>query len=107
MLFHRMRFTFRGPGEGARADGGAIAGPDGGALAAGTPRRPPGVRLTPREREALLWAARGRSARETAQLLGLSERTVKFFVQRACARLDARNKTHAVAKALVWGLIRP
>ena len=64
-------------------------------------------RLTPRELEALLWAARGKSVLETAQLLGLSERTVKFHIQRACAKLDARTKTHAVARVLAQGLIQP
>ncbi len=66
-----------------------------------------GVRLTPRELEALLWAARGKSVWETAQVLGLSERTVKFHLQRACAKLNAQNKTHAVARVLARGLIQP
>jgi len=73
---------------------------------AGQSRRLPGVNLTPRELEALLWAARGKSVGETAQLLGLSERTVKFFIQRACAKLNAQNKTNAVAEVLTQGLIQ-
>lgn len=57
-------------------------------------------RLTPREREVLQWAAMGKTAWETAQLLNLSEKTVKFYLLRACERLGANNKTHAVAVAL-------
>lgn len=56
-------------------------------------------RLTPREREVLQWAAKGKTAWETAQLLELSEKTVKFYLLRACERLGANNKTHAVAIA--------
>ena len=67
---------------------------------------PPEIALAPREREVLQWAAHGKSAWETAQLLGLSERTVKFYIQRACSKLNAQNKTHAVATALARGLIQ-
>lgn len=61
--------------------------------------------LTPREREVLLWAARGKSAWETAQLLGLSEKTIKFYLRNASSRLNTKNKTHAVATSLILGLI--
>lgn len=73
------------------------AGPDVSAL--------PLPRLTRRESDVLSWAARGKTAWETAQLLGLTERTVKFYLARACARLEVRNKTHAVALCLKHGLI--
>jgi DNA-binding CsgD family transcriptional regulator len=62
--------------------------------------------LSPREKEVLLWAGRGKSAWETAQLLGLSEATVKSYVRNACSRLGVKNKTHAVAVALTNGLLR-
>jgi len=42
-------------------------------------RRPPGVPipLTPREREVLSWAAQGKSAWETGEILGIAKRTVE------------------------------
>ncbi|MCL3882677.1 helix-turn-helix transcriptional regulator [Marivita sp. GX14005] len=61
--------------------------------------------LSRREAEVLLWAAHGKSAWETAQLLGLREATVKFYVRKACVRLGVKNKTHAVAIALTHNLI--
>ncbi|HRK65964.1 MAG TPA: LuxR C-terminal-related transcriptional regulator [Hyphomonas sp.] len=64
------------------------------------------IHIPPREREVLLWAARGKTSWETAQLLGLSERTVKFYLSRACDRLNVKNKTHAVAIALTHGLFQ-
>lgn len=62
--------------------------------------------LSPREKEVLLWAGRGKSAWETAQLLGLSEATVKSYIRNACGRLGVKNKTHAVAICLTHGLFR-
>lgn len=62
--------------------------------------------LSPREKEVLLWAGRGKSAWETAQLLGLSEATVKSYMRNACGRLGVKNKTHAVAICLTHGLFR-
>lgn len=62
--------------------------------------------LSPREKEVLLWAGRGKSAWETAQLLGLSESTVKSYMRNACGRLGVKNKTHAVAICLTHGLFR-
>lgn len=78
--------------------GFAVALPEGSAASPDTPTLPL-PRLTRREGDVLLWAARGKTAWETAQLLGLTERTVKFYLARACARLEVRNKTHAVASA--------
>lgn len=62
--------------------------------------------LSPREKEVLVWAGRGKSAWETAQLLDLSESTVKSYIRNACGRLGVKNKTHAVAICLTHGLFR-
>lgn len=62
--------------------------------------------LSPREKEVLVWAGRGKSAWETAQLLALSESTVKSYIRNACGRLGVKNKTHAVAICLTHGLFR-
>ncbi|WP_198385589.1 helix-turn-helix domain-containing protein [Roseovarius mucosus] len=45
----------------------------------------------------MFWAAHGKSAWETAQILGLTETTVKTYIANACKKLDAQNKVHAVA----------
>jgi LuxR family quorum sensing-dependent transcriptional regulator len=61
--------------------------------------------LTPRERETLIWAAAGKSAADTGDILGITERTVTAHIASACQKLDAVNKTQAVARALQYRLI--
>ncbi len=56
--------------------------------------------LSFREREVLRWAADGKTSWETGKILNLSERTVNFYITNACKKLDAANKTQAVAIAL-------
>ncbi len=62
--------------------------------------------LTPREREALIWAAAGKSAADTGEILGITERTVTAHIVSACQKLEAVNKTQAVARALQYKLIQ-
>jgi len=62
--------------------------------------------LTPREREALMWAAAGKSAADTGDILGITARTVTAHIVSACRKLEATNKTQAVARALQYRLIR-
>jgi LuxR family transcriptional regulator, quorum-sensing system regulator BjaR1 len=62
--------------------------------------------LTPREREALTWAAAGKSAADTAEILGITARTVTAHIVSACQKLGAMNKTQAVARAVHQRLIR-
>lgn len=62
--------------------------------------------LTPREREILRWAADGKTAWEIGVILNLAERTVKFHLIEASRKLNAVNRTAAVAKALALGLIK-
>ena len=57
-------------------------------------------RLTDRERDVLSWAARGKTALDTAELLGLTEDTVNKHIRHAIQKLGANNKTHAVARAI-------
>ena len=44
--------------------------------------------LTPREREALTWAAAGKSAADTAEILGITVRTVTAHIVSACQKLE-------------------
>ena len=61
--------------------------------------------LTPRETEVLELLARGLLNKEIADRLGLSERTVKFHVSSLLAKLDAGNRTEALARAAEHGLV--
>lgn len=61
--------------------------------------------LTDRERDVLSWAARGKTSAETADILKISEQTVEGYVRNALAKLNATNKTHAVAKGIYLGII--
>ncbi len=63
------------------------------------------VNLRPRERDCLYWAVLGKSAAETAEILDLKTETVRKYLKTALARLNARTKAQAVAKALQWGLL--
>ena len=61
--------------------------------------------LSQREWEVLVAASHGLTRRETAEVLGTGDETVKEQRWTACRRLGARNITHAVAIAIRRGLI--
>ena len=61
--------------------------------------------LTDRERDVLSWAARGKTTGEIADILGLKSDTVDVHFRNNLRKLQANNRTQAVAKALVQGLI--
>ena len=62
--------------------------------------------LTAREREVLRWVADGKTSWEVSVILRISERIVKFHLIQASRKLNAVNRTSAVAKALARGLIK-
>jgi DNA-binding NarL/FixJ family response regulator len=73
-------------------------------LAAGdAPAREPA--LTAREREVLAEVARGRSNREIARSLSLSEKTVKTHVSAILGKLDVQDRTQAALYAVRAGLV--
>lgn len=61
--------------------------------------------LSPREREVLLFAARGLSSKEVAAKLYISERTVQTHLASVYDKLGAHNKTEAMLLALKHGLL--
>lgn len=61
--------------------------------------------LTLRERECLLWVAEGKTSWEIGVILGTSERTVNFHVRNASLKLGVSSRQHAVARALMLGLL--
>lgn len=75
-----------------------------GALAPGaaSPRR---AVLTPREREVLQWAARGKSNWVIGEILNISEHGVDYHLRNILRKLDADSRITAVVKGLTQGLI--
>lgn len=87
------------------AAGGSLLQPAVAARLAALVARPAPPALSPRELEVLLLVARGRTNKEIARALGVVERTVKFHLSGAMARLGAANRAEAVALAAQHGLI--
>lgn len=65
------------------------------------------IRLTPREIEILTWSAKGKSRWEISIILEISEETVKAHLENIRRKLGASNTTHAIAIALLHGLLIP
>ena len=63
--------------------------------------------LTSREIECLFWACEGKTTWEISKILEVSERTIVFHLASATKKLGAVNRQHAVAKAIISGLIKP
>ncbi len=63
--------------------------------------------LTPREREVLRLLATGRSNGEISRELVVSEATAKTHVRHVLAKLDLRDRVHAVVFAYESGLVQP
>jgi DNA-binding NarL/FixJ family response regulator len=64
-----------------------------------------GVRLTERERSVLRLVAGGYSNKEIGRSLHLSEGTVKNYISELLVKLDCRDRTHAVLKAITQRLL--
>jgi DNA-binding CsgD family transcriptional regulator len=64
-----------------------------------------GLLFSRREQECLAWMAKGRSNAEIGKILEISERTVKFHVKNIMEKLNAANRTEAVAIAARSGWI--
>lgn len=73
-------------------------------------RRPKGGRqfsavLSDRELSVLRWTAVGKTSHEIGTILGISARTVNFHITSLLYKLDAVNKTQAVATAALLNLL--
>jgi DNA-binding NarL/FixJ family response regulator len=72
----------------------------------GPEREPPRHQpLTPRENEVLALLASGASNKHIARALDISVHTAKFHVAALLAKLEARNRTDAIAIAMREGLL--
>ncbi|PJI87211.1 helix-turn-helix transcriptional regulator [Sphingomonas koreensis] len=69
--------------------------------------RPPGPRprLTDRQRDCLIWAARGKTAWEISRILGISEETVVRHLKHARDRYGVEKQTSLLIRALFDGII--
>lgn len=65
------------------------------------------ISLTDREIECLLWATRGKTAWETAEIIGVAQSTIVFHLRNAKQKLGVYTINHAVVKAIVLNLIHP
>jgi LuxR family quorum-sensing system transcriptional regulator CciR len=65
----------------------------------------PSVTLSPREEQCLVWAARGKSPQEIAQIMKLASASVKAHLDTARHKLYCMNLRHAIAVAVATGAI--
>jgi LuxR family transcriptional regulator, quorum-sensing system regulator BjaR1 len=61
--------------------------------------------ISDREKEVLTWCALGKTSKEIAYILFVSENTVNVHIKNAISKLSAGNKTEAVAIAMRQGII--
>jgi len=64
-------------------------------------------KISPRERECLLWTSRGKTAWEVSQITHLSEKTVHHYLASAMRKFGVFSKHHAVVKSIALGIIIP
>ncbi|WP_454011605.1 helix-turn-helix domain-containing protein [Aquamicrobium terrae] len=67
----------------------------------------PRSQLSPRELECLQWTAEGKTAWECSVILGLSEHTVRCYLESARHKLNASSNTHAISIAYRSGVLFP
>ncbi|PHS16277.1 MAG: hypothetical protein COA78_04030 [Blastopirellula sp.] len=65
------------------------------------------IKLTKREKECLFWACEGKTAWEISKIVKISESTTNFHLKNSVQKLNAKSRQHAVAKALMFGIVKP
>ncbi|ORJ58313.1 LuxR family transcriptional regulator [Geothermobacter hydrogeniphilus] len=68
---------------------------------------PATVPLTGREKDCLLWTAKGKTSWEISSILHIGERTVIYHLNNVLRKLGAANRQQAVARACALGLLTP
>jgi DNA-binding CsgD family transcriptional regulator len=75
-----------------------------------TMRSPPHIisahRLSPRELQCLTRVCLGKHTQEIADDLILSDKTVEHYIAHAVRKLNCRNRQHAAAKAILFGIVQ-
>ncbi|MER9250131.1 LuxR family transcriptional regulator [Mesorhizobium sp. M0590] len=72
------------------------------AISSGIEERP---NLSPREKECILWTAKGKSSWEIGKIVGISVNTVNFHIKSVIRKMDAVSRATAAIKALKLGII--
>ncbi|MER9645322.1 LuxR family transcriptional regulator [Mesorhizobium sp. M0239] len=62
--------------------------------------------LSLREKECILWTARGKSSWEIGKILEISENTVNFHIKNVKKKLNATSRTLAAIKAVNFGIVQ-
>lgn len=62
-------------------------------------------RLTRRERECLIWAAKGKTAYEIGMILHIAETTAVFHLNNVVRKFNVANRTQAIAVGVAMGLV--
>ncbi|MER8516377.1 LuxR family transcriptional regulator [Mesorhizobium sp. M1060] len=61
--------------------------------------------LSPREKECILWAAKGKTSWEIGTILGISLNTVNFHIKNVMRKMNTASRTTSAIKALKFGII--
>lgn len=64
-------------------------------------------KMNAQELECIQWAAAGKTSWEIGKILGRSECTVNYHIQRVCLKLGVTRRRAAVAKLLADGMPLP
>ena len=59
--------------------------------------------LSQRERDMLWWTAEGKTTKEIALILGLSDRTVRFYIENAMTKLRCHSKAQMIPRRCALG----
>ena len=70
-------------------------------------KKPATIKLTPRERDILSWAAEGKTDPDIAVILGISFNTVRWNWKNIFQKLDANGRLYCITKAIMMGLVSP
>lgn len=68
---------------------------------------PGNLALTRREKECLAWASEGKTTAEIAAILGITPRTVTYYIQQVLGKTHSTNRDQAIAKAMAGGVLLP
>lgn len=66
----------------------------------------PDIRISPREKEILVWLSRGKTTDVICEILGIRANTVNTYKREMMDRFGAANVTSLVAAALRQGIIQ-